>query len=150
MPLTDMAARAVANKLPKVIDAKTHAFFDYGTAATCFALGAMFWSRNKRASIGAMLCGSAIVATSMITDYPGGVKKMLTFQTHGKVDAGLAGLTAAIPNFLAFSNEEEAKYFRGLALAETVIAGLTDFDSARSKVIEMPSRSADWTSAEAY
>src|SRR3954468_8507262 len=103
MPLTDMAARALVDKLPKVIDAKTHAFIDYGTAATCFALGARFWSRNKRASIGAMLCGSAIVATSMITDYPGGLKKarMLSFQTHGKVDAGLAGMTAAIPNFLA-------------------------------------------------
>jgi hypothetical protein len=97
-----------------------------------------------------MLCGGAIVATSMITDYPGGLKKMLTFQTHGKVDAGLAGMTAAIPNFLAFSNEEEAKYFRGLALAETVVAGLTDFDSApSSKVIEMPAR-GDWTSAEGY
>ena len=150
MPLTDMAARALADKLPKVIDAKTHAFIDYGTAAACFALGAMFWSRNKRASIGAMLCGGAIVATSMITDYPGGVKKMLSFQTHGKVDAGLAGMTAAIPNFLAFSNEEEAKYFRTLALAETVVTGLTDFDSApSSKVIEMPSRD-DWTSAEGY
>lgn len=150
MPFTNMATAAMANKLPKVIDSKTHAFMDYATAATCFALGAMFWRRNKRASIGAVLCGSAIVATSMITDYPGGVKKLLTFQTHGKMDAGMAAMTAAIPNFLAFSDEPEAKYFRGLALAETVVAGLTDFDSApSSKVIEMPHR-GDWTSAEAY
>src|SRR5438045_2618514 len=68
MALTDMAARAVADKLPKVIDPKTHAFIDYAVAGTFFILGAVFWRRNKRAAIGAMLCGGATAETSMQTE----------------------------------------------------------------------------------
>src|SRR3954468_20491066 len=104
MPFTDMAARAVADKLPKIINPKTHAFIDYAMAGTFFVLGAMFWKRNKRAAIGAMLCGAATTATSIITDYPGGVKKVISFHTHGRIDAGLSGMTAAAPNFLAFND----------------------------------------------
>jgi hypothetical protein len=140
MALTDMAARAVADKLPKVIDPRTHAFIDYAVAGTFFILGAVFWRRNKRAAIGAMLCGGATAATSMLTDYPGGVKKVISFETHGRIDMGLTGLTATMPNFLAFTDEDEAKYFRGMALAETVVAGLTDFEAGPAKVLEMQHR----------
>jgi hypothetical protein len=143
MPLTQTAANMVADKLPKVLDAKSHAIMDYVTVAGFAALAAMFWGRNKRASIAAAVCGGAVAATSLLTNYPGGVKRVISFQTHGRIDVGLAGMTAAIPNFLAFGDEDEAKYFRGAALMETVITGLTDFDSpVRSKVVEMPSRTA--------
>ena len=84
------------------------------------------------------MCGAATLTNAMLTDYPGGVKRVLSYQTHGRVDAGLAGLTATIPSFFAFRDEDEAKYFTGLALLETVVAGLTDFDAATGKVIEMP------------
>lgn len=142
MALTDMAARAVAEKLPKVIDPKAHAVLDYVMAGTMFTLAAFFWKRNKRASIGALVCGGATVATSLLTDYPGGVKPMISFETHGKIDAGMAGFTATVPTFLAFGDEEEAKYFRGAALAETIITGLTDFGTDGAKILEMPRR--DW------
>lgn len=144
MALTDAATKMVVNKLPKVLDAKTHAIADYATAGAFFLMAALFWGRNKRASIGATMCGGAIAATSLLTNYPGGLKKVISFETHGRIDAGLAGLTATMPNFMAFSDEEEAKYFRGGALVETVIAGLTDFDSAAAsgKVVEMRTRTA--------
>ena len=143
MPLTQTAANMVADKLPKVLDAKSHAIMDYVTVAGFAALAAMFWGRNKRAAIGAAVCGGAVAATSLLTNYPGGVKRVISFQTHGRIDVGLAGMTAAIPNFLAFGDEDEAKYFRGAALMETVITGLTDFDSpVGTKVVEMPSRTA--------
>jgi hypothetical protein len=140
MPLTDMATRAVADRLPKVIKPKAHAVLDYAVAGAMFTLGAFFWKRNKRAAIGAMLCGGATVATSLLTDYPGGVKPFISFETHGKIDAGMAGLTATMPTFLAFGDEDEAKYFRGAALAETIITGLTDFSAGSEKVLEMPKR----------
>jgi hypothetical protein len=78
----------------------------------------------------------------MLTDYPGGVKRVISFETHGKIDAGLAGLAATMPNFLAFTDDEEANFFRTAALAETVVTGLTDFDAPTGKVVEMPIR--DW------
>lgn len=138
MPFSQMATSAVANRLPKVISPKAHAVIDYAMAGTLFAMGAFFWRNNKRAALGAMLCGAATAATSMLTDYPGGVKRVISFETHGKIDAGLAGLAATMPNFLAFNDEEEAKFFRGVALAETVVTGLTDFDAPTAKVLRMP------------
>lgn len=143
MPLTQTAANMVADKLPKVLDAKSHAIMDYVTAAGFAVMAAMFWGRNKRAAIGAAVCAGAVTATALLTNYPGGVKRVIDFRTHGRIDAGLAGMTAAIPNFLAFNDEDEAKYFRGAALMETVVTGLTDFDSpVGGKVVEMPTRTA--------
>ena len=141
MPLVHMATKAVARRLPKVFDPRTHAVADYLVAGAFFAMGAMFWKRNKRAAIGALLCGAATTATSLLTDYPGGVHRAISFPAHGRIDMGLAGLTATMPNILAFSEEVEAKYFRGVALVETVVGGLTDFD-AGGRVVEMRPRSA--------
>jgi hypothetical protein len=137
MPFSQMATSAVANRLPKVINPKAHAVIDYAMAGTFFALGAFFWRDNKRAAIGALLCGAATTATSMLTDYPGGVKRVISFETHGKIDAGLAGLTATMPNFLAFGDEDEAKFFRGAALVETVVTGLTDFEAPTGNLLRM-------------
>jgi hypothetical protein len=142
MALTDMATRAVTERLPKAIKPKAHAVLDYAMAGALITLGAFFWKRNKRAAIGAMACGGATLATSLLTDYPGGIKPMISFETHGKIDAGMAGLTATMPTFLAFGDEDEAKYFRGAALAETIITGMTDFGSDDAKILEMPRR--DW------
>ena len=138
MALTDAAARLVADRLPKVIDAKTHAIIDYVVAGSFLAMGAFFWKSNKRAAIGAFVCGGAAAATSMLTDYPGGIKKVISFPTHGKIDAGLAGLTAAVPNFFAFSDDDESSFFRTVAVAEIIIAGLTDFEQSSGKVLQMP------------
>jgi hypothetical protein len=142
MVLTGVATRAVTDRLPKVIKPKTHAILDYAMAGALITLGAFFWKRNKRAAIGAMACGGATAATALLTDFPGGVKPVISFETHGKIDAGMAGLTATLPTFLGFGNEDEAKYFRGAALAETIITGMTDFTATSGKVLEMPKR--DW------
>jgi Na+/proline symporter len=142
MALTDMATRAVTDRLPKVIKPKAHAVLDYAVAGAFITLGAFFWKTNKRAAIAAMACGGATAATALMTDYPGGVKPLISFETHGKIDAGMAGFTATVPTFLAFGDEAEAKYFRGAALIETIITGMTDFSADGAKVLEMPRR--DW------
>jgi hypothetical protein len=142
MALAQTATRVVADRLPKVIGPKAHAVADYSVAGVFMVMGAMFWRRNTRAGIAAFLCGGVTAVTSMLTDYPGGVKRAISYRTHGRIDAGLAGLTAAIPNFMAFNDEDEAKFFRTMALAETVVTGLTDYNASTSKVIEMPRRTA--------
>src|SRR5437588_12079643 len=96
MALTDMATRAMTDKLPKVIKPKAHAVLDYAMAGAMFTLAAFFWKRNKRAAIGAMDCGGATVTTGLLTGYLGGGKTMITFETHGRIEAGLAGLTATM------------------------------------------------------
>jgi hypothetical protein len=140
MALAGIATQAVTDRLPKVIKPGAHAILDYAIVGAFFTLGAFFWKRNKRASIAAIACGGTALANSLLTDYPGGVRPMISFETHGKIDAGLAGITATMPTFLAFGDEDEAKYFRGAALAETVIVGMTDFSMDARKVLQMPKR----------
>jgi hypothetical protein len=142
MPFAQTATRVVADRLPKLIGPKGHAVADYSVAGAFLLMSAMYWRNNKRASIAAMLCGGATAIISMLTNYPGGVKRVISYRMHGRIDAGLAGLTAAMPNFLAFPDEDEAKFFRMMALGETVVTGLTDYDAPVSKVIEMPRRTA--------
>ena len=83
---------------------------------------------QQAAAIGSLLCGGAAAANIVLTDYPGGSRKVLSYKAHGHVDAGIAGVTAAVPRLLRFDDEPEARFFEVEALAETVIVGLTDFD----------------------
>ena len=137
MALSNAAANAFISRMPKVIQPKQHAILDYAVAGAFLAMGAFFWGRSKRASIAAIACGAAIATNSLITDYPGGVTDAISFETHGEVDAAIAGLTATLPNLLGFADEQEAGYFRGFAIAETAIAGLTDFSAhANGNLVE--------------
>lgn len=127
MSLTQKGVALLGKRLPKVIGPRTHAVIDYAVAGTFVAMGLVFWGRNKRAAIGSLICGAATALNSIVTDYPGGIWKEMSYQNHGRIDAGLAGLTAAIPNMLDFSDHAEARFFEFQAIAETGVTALTDF-----------------------
>lgn len=140
MPLASYAARKVAGNLPKVLSPRAHAFADYLTAGTFLALGFMFWGRNKKAAMGAFLNGGAVLANSLLTDYPGGVAGAYSFKTHGRIDVGLAGMTLTTPDIFAFDDDDESKYFRMMGMMETAVTGMTDFDQGEAW---------DWEASEA-
>ena len=127
MPILQSGARFAVRRMPKVITPRVHAVLDYAVAGTFLLMGAMMWKRHKRAALASFTCGAATAINSMVTDYPGGVVPAIDYDTHGQLDAGIAALTAAAPRFLGFSDEDEARFFSGCALAETVITGLTDY-----------------------
>ena len=127
MPLLDQSAKFVTNRLPKAINPATHAIIDYAMAAAFLAVGAFFWRRNKRAAIGSFVCGGAEILNAMMTDYPGGLARDISFETHGNIDFGLSGMVASMPDMLRFSGEREATFFRLQGLAMTTVTGLTDF-----------------------
>ena len=127
MPLLDQAAKWTTNRRPKVINPTAHALIDYGVAASFFGMAALFWNRNKRAAIGCLVCGAAETITSLLTDYPGGVTDKISFETHGSIDFGLAGMVASFPDMLRFSDEPESRFFRIQGLAMATVTGLTDF-----------------------
>ena len=62
-------ADAVTRRLPKMVSPTGHAIADYITIGVFAAAGALFWRSNKRAAIGAVLCGGAELALSPLTDY---------------------------------------------------------------------------------
>jgi hypothetical protein len=86
-------------KLRKTIDPGTHAVLDYLTVSYFMVLAGVFWGRNNRAAAGALINGGMVLGLSMLTDYPGGLKK-LSFRTHGKGDIMQALTAAGIPNVL--------------------------------------------------
>lgn len=126
MPMLQRGVAALAGKMPKVICPKTHAIIDYVTIAGFFLMGAMFWKRNKRAAVGSMVCGAAEASTALMTDFPGGIAKLISYPTHLKVDMGLAATCSALPNLMGFDSESEAKYFRLMGLNITGVAAMSD------------------------
>jgi hypothetical protein len=128
MPLWHKGLRMVVGKMPKMFDPPTHAVLDYAIAGAFLIMGIRFWKRNKRAAVGSLLCGGVAAANIVLTDYPGGRRKVLSYKAHGHIDTGLVGVTAAVPRLLSFEDKPEARFFEAGALVETVIVGLTDFD----------------------
>lgn len=126
MPMLQRGVATLSGKMPKVISPKTHAIIDYVTIGNFFLLGAMLWKRNKVAAIGSIVCGAAEAGTALMTDFPGGVAKLISYPTHLKIDMGLAATCSALPNFMGFERESEAKYFRLLGLSITAVAAMSD------------------------
>src|SRR6266850_2562444 len=127
MPVVTSATNILTKRMPKVISPKAHAIVDYITVGAFLLTGVFYWSRNKRAALGAFLCGGAELATSLLTDYPGGVKKVISFRNHGKIDTGLAAMTATMPEFMSFRHTREKSFFLAQAGMMTAVTNLTDF-----------------------
>ena len=127
MPIVQKGVAAMSDRLPKVISPKAHAIADYVALGALVVTGALLWNRNRRASIAALSCAGAEAANTLLTDFPGGIGKLISFPTHGKIDMGLAATCSALPNFMGFNDEPEAKFFRIMGLNITTIGALTNF-----------------------
>src|SRR5205823_7567942 len=87
----------VNSAIPKPINPTVHAILDYSTAAYFFGVAAGLWRRNRAGAIGALVNGGAVLGLSLMTDYPGGVWKRISFPTHAKVDGVQAAMAAVVP-----------------------------------------------------
>ena len=127
MPILNSLARAVAKPIPRMVSPKAHAVLDYVTVGSFLVGAGFFWMRSKRAALASLICGGAELAVMLLTDYPGGVKKVINFRTHGEIDLGLATLTATIPEFLAFKDDSERKFFLAQGAIITAATEITQF-----------------------
>jgi hypothetical protein len=128
MPFWKSGLQMAAGRLPKVIKPQQHAIVDCAVVGSFMLMSALSWRRSKRVAIGSLICGGATAINSMLTDYPGGLLRVTTYRNHGRIDAGIAGLAAAMPRFMNFRQEPEARFFSVAALSQTVLAGMTDFE----------------------
>lgn len=127
MPFLDNAAKGITDRLPTVISPRTHAVIDYATAATFLTMGGLLWRKNRRAALASLICGGSELLTNVLTDYPGGVSKAISFPLHGRIDAGLATMAGTIPKFFAFEDTAQARFFGLMAIGIGAVTGLTDF-----------------------
>jgi hypothetical protein len=133
MPILNKFAKAATKPMPSMISPAAHAILDYATAASFFIGAGFFWQRNKRAALAAMVCGGADLALTLLTDYPGGVKRVIAFETHREIDFGLAAMVATMPEFLAFEDEGEKKFFLTQGALITAATGLTQVPEKRGR-----------------
>ncbi len=134
MGLMEAGISAATGRMPKMISPRTHAVIDYAIAASFFIAGTLLWQRHRKAAIASIACGLAEVATSAITDYPGGIQPIISFRTHERLDVALASLVGSMPLALSFGGDREAKLFRASGVAIAAVTGLTDFEAESSGV----------------
>ena len=120
----------MTENVPKVIDAKTHAVLDYLTAGSFLAMGFAWMHRHPRASTLAFINGASVLAASLLTDYPGGVWRKLSFRTHGMLDVMQASMSATMPAVMGFAGDPEAQFFHAQAAMEAGVIAATDFAAA--------------------
>jgi len=134
MPVLHSSVKLLTKHMPKVISPRSHAVLDYVTAGAFVAGGILLLKRrrDKRAGISALVCVVAETITSLLTDYPGGVTDLISFPTHGKIDMGLAAITATLPEFMDFADAQDMDFFRAQAVMITANTGLTDFGRGRN------------------
>jgi len=116
--------------MPAVISPAQHAVLDYGVAATFFSIGMAMRARHRRAANLAFLNGAMVLGMSLLTDYPGGVVRKLSFKGHRTGDIVQAALAGFGPALLGFARDPEAKYFYGQAMSEVGVNAATDWDAA--------------------
>ena len=116
--------------MSKMISPGQHAVLDYGVAATFFGLGAGLWSRHRPAATLAFVNGAMVLGMSLLTNYPGGVFRTLSFKTHRTGDIAQAALAGLGPMLFGFGRDSEANYFYGQALSEVGVIAATDWDAA--------------------
>ena len=142
MSLATAALGQVEKRLPKVIDARTHGIIDYCQAAFFFGLAIFCARRNRRAATAALATGAFILAESLLTDYPLGSAKVLSFEAHGKMDAGMAASSFMVPKWFGFSGTAEAQVFKMNGFVEGMVAGMTDWNSERARNQDPPAEIA--------
>jgi hypothetical protein len=127
MPIFNRIVRAAVKPIPAVITPKARAVLDYAMAGSFFLAAGWFWRRNRQAATAALLCGGTELGIALLTDYPGGGKKMIHFPARREIDFGLSTMLAATPEFFAFDHEPEEKFFVGQAAILTAANELTRF-----------------------
>jgi len=127
MAMLNSLAKMVTKPLPRSISPKAHSIVDFITVGTFLAAAALFWRRNKRAAVGALVCGGADLLVSLLTDYPGGMHRTINYRTHREIDMGLAAMFATIPDFLAFKDDKERMFFLLQGAVMTALSETTWF-----------------------
>ena len=138
MPMLNSITKVAAKPLPRIISPKAHAVLDYVMVGTFLATAGWFWRHNKRATLASLLCGGAKLAVSLLTDYPGGVRKVIHYPVRHEIDLGIAAMVATMPEFLAFKDEPQRKFFMAQGALMTAANELTHFPERRRRGKERP------------
>jgi hypothetical protein len=113
----------------KPMTPRVHAVLDDAVASTYLATGMWLSGRHRRAAALAFANGALVLGLSLLTDYPGGIWRLISFKSHGVADGMQAGLAGIGPMLLGFPNDAEAAFFYGQAASEVGVIAATDWNA---------------------
>ena len=119
----EIGLQMAAGRLPKVIKPQPHAIVDYAVAGSFMLMGALSWRRNKRAAVGSLICGGATAVNSLLTDYPGGMLRVISLQEPWPDRHRYCGPHCCHATFHEFLAGTRGPVFRYSALAQTALPG---------------------------
>jgi hypothetical protein len=125
VPVLNRLAKIIAKPIPRVVTPRIHSIVDYVTVGVFLGGAAWFLRRNKRAAMGALICGGTELALTLLTDYSGGAKNLISFRTHREMDYALAAMVATMPESLAFKDIDETRFFRAQGAFITLLGEVT-------------------------
>ncbi len=119
----------------KVLKPLPHAVADYAMAGTLMAAPWLFgFSDNKTATANSVASGVAILGLSLMTRYPLGAAKVISFPTHGVIETVAAAFNTAAPWLMGFSRNKSAKWTHVLAgLGTLAVVAMTDYRAAEKQ-----------------
>ena len=124
---TAIIVHELQKRLPKVITPDVHGLIDYAHAAFFLCAGVFLWKRNRAAAVASIATSGLILGEALITDYPLGATPVISFKTHGQLDAALASASLVAPQLFGFGKTGAATLFRLNAIVEGAVIGLTDY-----------------------
>ncbi len=127
MPIVNSIATRLTDRLPKSLSPRGHALVDYVVLAGTLAAAAAFFRRNRTAGACAIIAAVSKGTSMLLSDYPGGVFRAISFPMHGRLGLGLAAMTASMPKLMNFHKSREARFFALQSLVSIAAIGLTDF-----------------------
>ncbi len=122
--------------LPKTINRRQHAVLDYLVTAGFLVMAAAYWPRHKRASVTAMINAGMVLGVTLLTNYEGGAKPVLSFKGHGQMDLIQAGTAAFLPLMLGFGHTAAGMPFHMQAATELAVVNMTDWEGENTEGIE--------------
>ncbi len=128
---TAILVHELQKRLPKLITPDVHGLFDYAHAAFFLCAGAFLWKRNRAAAVASFATSGLILGEALITDYPLGATPVVSFETHGQLDAALASASLITPQLFGFGSTGAATLFRLNAIVEGTVIGLTDYTDGK-------------------
>lgn len=141
--VTNAVVEGLETRLPKVIDPRTHGIIDYCHAAFFFGMAWFCRKSEPKAAVAAAVTGSFLLAEALLTDYPLGVKKVIPFTAHGRLDATFAATSFMVPRIFGFSGTPAATVFQANGFAEGAVVGMTDFNRGSAEAEPDP-MGAEW------
>ena len=118
----------------KVLKPLQHGVIDYAMAGTMIAAPWLFgFSRNKKATTNSVASGAAILGLSLLTRYPLGAVKVVSFPTHGAIETIAGVATATAPWLMGFSRNRSARLTHLMSgLGTLAVVAMTDYRAAEA------------------